>query len=169
MTTPSAIKDRIVALMARVDGIVTSIDDYPEDNRPFEDHELPAAVTRLVSTQLAQVRVTRTELASGILLERWEIPTVVHVAVCSNEDPLSPNTAEMEACEPFLRSVPLYFAQRRRLDAPADDPLPALGELVYDTDPMQNTGIIRIAREETSYWGIAFTLPVLEEVTYLTW
>lgn len=169
MTTPSEIKDRLVALMARVDGITTSVDDYPEDLRPFEDAELPAAVTRLVSTQLAQVRMSRTRLSQGIMLERWEIPIVLHTAVCDNQDPLSPSTTEMEVAEPFLRSVPLYFAQRPRLHAPADAPLPALGELVYDTEPMQNTGIIRIAREETSYWGIVFTLPVLEEVTYLTW
>lgn len=164
MATPSEIKDRIVTLMGRVSGVTTSLDDYPEDQRPFEDDELPVAVTRLISTNLAQVRVSRQTLFPGCVLERWEIPVVLHVKVCTNEDPLGPNTAEMEACEPFLRSVPAYFLARPRLHD--NDDTPALAEMVYDTEPMVSTGVIRYTREETSYWSVIFTLSVLEEVNY---
>lgn len=163
MATPSQIKDRIVLVAGQVPGIATSLDDYP-DKEPFEDHELPAMVTRLVSTQLAQVRVTRQHMYTGLWIERWEIPLVLHVTHCDNDDVLAPNTAEMEACEPFLRSVPAYFAGTDRLSC--SECTPPLSALVYDIEPMQSTGIIRIARNSASYWGIAFTLPVLEEVNY---
>jgi len=156
MATPTQIKDRIVTMLAQVEGVTTSLDDYQAQDAPFTDAQLPVAVTRLVSTQQGPVTATRTHIAAGIILERWQIPIILHVKRASNTDVLSPNTAEMEACEPFLRSIPLFFLQHPRLK-------PAL---VYDTEPMANTGIVRIDRPGIVYWGIVFNLPVLEEVTY---
>lgn len=150
MATPTEIKDRLVALWALVDGITTSVDDYPNDDLPFEDAELPAVVTRLVSTQLGPVVVTRTELARGLIQERWQIPAVIHVARIENADVLAPNTTEMELCEPFLTEPALFFLDRQRLG----DHETALPDLVTDSDPLANTGIVKIERPGASYWGV---------------
>lgn len=154
MATPAQIKDRIVALVGQVSGITTSLDDYPAGDTPFTDAQLPAAVTRLM-----HVPTTRRWLAAGIYLERHAFTVVLHVADCSNIDVLAPNTTEMESCEVFKHSIPAYFADRPRLHGTG------LSEMVYDSELMSDTGIIRIERAGLSWWGIVFTLPVTEEQT----
>jgi hypothetical protein len=160
MATPTQIKDRLVLNWSEISGVVTSLDDYPNDDLPFEDAELPAAVTRLMSSELGPVRVTRRHTASGIILERWEISTILHVCALDKMDALAPNTTEMELCEPFLRSPAAYFAQHDRLHTAS------LNDLVYGSEAQNNTGIVKIIRPKVVYWGIVYTLPVLEEFYY---
>jgi hypothetical protein len=152
MATPSQIKDRIVALMAQVTGVTTSVDDYPAGDVPFTDAQLPAAVTRLLHAP-----ATRRWLSGGIGLERRVYTVILHVAVIDNVDVLAPDTTVMETCEVFLDRVPKFFAARNRLHGTA------LAELVYDSELMSDGGIIRIERSGLSWWGLVFTLPVLEE------
>ena len=159
MATPTEMKDRLVLNWAEIDGVTTSVDDYPNDDLPFEDAELPAAITRLMSAELGPVRVTRSYLASHLVVERWEIPTILHVCRLQKMDALAPNTAEMELCEPFLRSPAAYFVEHDRLHT--DE----LNDLVYGTELQSNTGIVKIIRPKVAYWGIVYTLPVLEEFT----
>jgi len=159
--TPSQIKDRVRLLVGQVSGVASSQDDYLPQDAIFSSTQLPAAVTWLHSTQFAPLRVTRREAYEGTVIERWEIPIILHVCVASNTDVLSPNTTEMELCEPFLRSVPSYFLQRKRLHCAAL----GLGDLVYDTEPMASSGVIKIERPKVTYWGVVYILPVLEEVT----
>lgn len=156
MATPTEIKDRIVTLMGQVSGVTTSLDDYLSKDDPFTDAQLPAAITRLL-----HVPTTRTWLSADTYLERHAFQIILHVAVCSNVDVLAPNTTEMELCEPFKHSVPYFFAQRahQRLGGTG------LADMVYDTELVSDGGIIRIERSGLSWWGFAFTLPVIEEVT----
>jgi hypothetical protein len=167
MATPTEIKNRLVTLWGHVSGITTAVDDYPNDDLPFEAAELPAVVIRLVSTQLGAVTVTRTPYAGGIIRERWTIPAVLHVGVVSKMDALAPNTTEMEACEPFLRSPAVFFANSTRLGY-VDFVTPAnnLTDLVYDSEPLSNTGILKIERPKVSYWGLLYTHTILEEFYY---
>lgn len=154
MATPSQIKDRIVALMAQVSGVTTSADEYPAGDVPFTAAQLPAAVTRLLHAP-----ATRRWLSSGIYIERRVFTILLHVAVCANVDVLAPDNTTMETCEVFLDSVPRFFADRNHLNGTG------LSELVYDSELMSDGGIIRIERSGLSWWGIVFTLPVLEEQT----
>lgn len=154
MVSPSAIKDRIVTLMGEVSGVTTSLDDYPDKDDPFTGAQLPAAVTRLL-----HVPTTRRWLSSGIYLERHVFTIPLHVAVVSNVDVLAPDTSVMEQCEVFKASVPAFFAARPRLRGTG------LSEMVYDSELMGDGGIVRIERSGLSWWGIVFTLPVLEEQT----
>lgn len=154
MATPSQIKDRIVALMAQVSGVTTSVDDYPLGDIPFIDPQLPAAVTRLLHAP-----ATRRWLGSGVYVERRLFTVILHVAAIDNVDVLAPDTTVMETCEVFLDRVPRFFADRNRLHGTG------LSELVYDSELMGDGGIVRIERSGLSWWGVVFTLPVLEEQT----
>jgi hypothetical protein len=161
MTTPTQIKDRLVTLWGLISGVTTSQDDYPENDLPFDTNQMPAAVTRLVSTQLGPVTVQRTYRASGLALERWTIPTILHVGIVSKMDALAPNTTEMEACEPFLQTPAQFFAAHDRLGYGV-----TYADMVFGTELMNNSGIIKIERPQATYWGIVYTLTVLEEFSY---
>ncbi len=167
MATATQIKDRIVALWARLPGIAYSTNDYPAKGASFPDAQLPAVVTTLMIAP-----ATRRPMSSGIHMTRRVISCHLLVTNCTNTDVLEPNTTEMLLCEPFLDSATLYFAQHPRLHADfvageGEDPdLPALPEMVYDTEPMGDSGIILIQRAKLSWWGIVFTLPVSEEMNY---
>ena len=154
MATPSEIKDRIVLLMAQVSGVTTSLDDYPVRDEPFTDAQMPVAVTRLL-----HVPTTRRWLSSMTYLDRHVFTAILHVATIDNVDVLAPDTTTMETCEVFKHSVPYFFAGRPRLHGTG------LSEMVYDTELMSDGGIIRIERSARSWWGIVFTLPVIEEQT----
>lgn len=145
MATPAQIKDRIVSMTGAVSGITTALDDYPNDNQPFTDAELPAAVTRLY-----QASATREDYANDM----WLVTRSFQVQVVVSKVPdgaIVPDTTTMETVETFLRDIPRYFAQRRTLN-----------NLVQDTQLMSDTGIIRIIRDTQEYWGVVFTLPVVE-------
>ena len=150
-STPAQIKDRIVALMAQVSGVTASVDDYPAQDAPFTT--LPTAVTRLL-----HVPTTRRWLTADTYIERHLFTVLLHVAVCANVDVLAPDTVVMETCEVFKYDVPKFFAARPRLHGTA------LAEMVYDSELMSDGGIIRNERSGLSWWGIVFTLPVLEDV-----
>lgn len=148
--TPTQVKNRVVALYALIAGITTSLDDYPEDGLAFEDAELPVAITTLGPA-------TNTAFSkSGFIMTRT---VTTHLLVASVEGSQSfPDTSAMEAVEPFMVSVPLFFSSRQQLD----DPATGLSALVRNcTLPSeQEPGPGRFAYGGVDYWGLVLNMQV---------
>lgn len=148
MATITTVKNRIVLMCSRVSGIVTSQDDYLAGGAAFTAAQLPAAITRPI-----QVSGRRFRLANGLYRVQRNFTTILHVSIVSTVSALTPDTTQMELCETYMDSVPDYFIAHPRLeDSDAG--------LVFGSDPMTDSGVIRIVREGVDYWGVVFTLPV---------
>lgn len=113
MATLSEIKDRIVTLCGQVSGIVTALDDYPEDNEPFVASELPAIVVRVGPATYAAQSAHR-------LMVTRQFQLILHVAHIG-DDVQDPDTDALEAVEPYLARIATYFGQHPRLHLPGTD------------------------------------------------
>lgn len=147
--TVAQLKDRIVTMWGQVSGIVTSADDYLPGDATYTAAQLPAAVTRPI-----QIRATRTRIGAGVYRVRREFTTILHVSLVSTVSALTPDTTQMELCETYLITGPEYFLAHSRLEHNDSG-------LAFGTEPMSDSGVIRIVREGADYWGILFTLPVI--------
>jgi len=149
-STPTTIKNRIVAMFALISGITTSLDDYPEDGKAFQAAELPVAITFLGAA-------TNTRLSGRAFVMSRSLTTHLLIAKASSSRP-NPDTSAMEAVEAFQVSVPLYFADKPQLQDPAN----SLNAIVRNTTlpSEQEPGPGRIPFGGVDYWSLVFTFQV---------
>ena len=149
-STPTAIKNQLVTMWGHITGITTTLDDYPEDGKAFADAELPVAITFLGAASNAPMS------GRAITMTR-SVTTHLLIARASGSRP-NPDTSAMEAVEPFMVRVPLYFADKRNLQDPAN----SLGAIVRNaTIPSeQEPGPGRIPFGGVDYWSLVFTYQV---------
>lgn len=146
--TVTQVKNRIATLVANISGITTVQDDWPEDSQPFAPSELPCLIVQagpvVNSGRISHARFSITrEYRILLLVERIE------------EDIADPDTSALEAVEPYLLSVPAYFAQRPRLEDATNNT-----GLVFDSSLPTDNGTPRIVREGAVYRGAVFTMTV---------
>lgn len=155
-TSPTTMKNRLVALWLLISGVTTSIDDYPEDGKAFKDAELVVAITRL--GQAANSALTK----SSFLMTRT-VTTHLIVARASSSRP-SPDTSAMEAVEAYMERVPLFFAARPQLQNPATGLGPLVNSITLPSE--QEPGPGRFAFGGVEYWGLLYTYQI--ETLYRT-
>lgn len=143
--TLTAVKDRIVALCATIPDITTVLEGYPEGDVPFEDHELPVIVV-----QYGPAQNTRASGDSYTSVRQWRL--ILHVAHTEG-DIVDVNLADVEAVEPYLSSIPLFFLQRPRLE------LNNSGLVTQITVP-SDSGNYRIQRGGALWRGAVFTFSI---------
>lgn len=145
--TPTQIKNRLVTLAAGIDGIQAAYDDWPEDQHPFGAQDLPCVIVQVgpaTVTRISRARFNMTrEFRLLLLVDRTE------------EDIAHPDTSALEAVEPYLLSVPAYFADKPRLEDASGN---GLG-VISITLPGDN-GMPRIVRNAAIYRGAVFTMTV---------
>ena len=143
--TVTQIKNQIVTLCGLISGIATALDDYPEDNEPFTNAELPAIVVRVGAATYEK------QSAHRLMVSRtYQI--IVHIERIT-EDVQDPDTAALEAVEPFLLSVATYLSAHPRLDN--DD-----SGLAVSTTLQGDNGPPRIVKEGADYRGTVLNLIV---------
>lgn len=143
--TPTQVKERLMALAVQVSGIVTVADDWPEDNEPFTAAELPALIV-----------VVRGAVNTRINLHKYQSTRTfeLHLPVARIADDVkNPDTAALEAVEPFLLSIPAFFAARPRLENGDSG-------LSYASSIPQDLPARKIVREGAEYTGVIFTMTV---------
>lgn len=141
----SDIRARLVTLCGQITGITNAYADYPEDNQPFAPAELPVMVVRVGPA-------TNTRLDGGGFRMLRTYQLLLHAARII-EDNAHPSTDEMQAVEPFLVDVPLFFLSRPLLENNDSG-------LALSTVLPGDGGLQRIVREGAVYWGAVFTLQV---------
>lgn len=107
--TVAQIKARISALCALIPNVKTVVESYPSDEQPFELSELPAMIVRV------SYRATNTRESAGAMLMTMDYVLELNVARVPG-DTQTFDEAALEATEPFILSVPLFFGARRRLE-----------------------------------------------------
>jgi hypothetical protein len=106
--TLAQVRARIVTLCGLIDGIETAVDDYPEDNEPFAEYQLPAIVVR-PGPATYDVQNRRRMMVT----RAWQLQLLVmHVA----DDVQDPDTEAYEATEPYIMAVMEHFGSRPRLE-----------------------------------------------------
>jgi hypothetical protein len=144
--TVAQIKKRIVDLCKTIPSIVTVLDAYPDDETPFISTQLPAIVVR-VSWQANNVRESNDTylMTMPYILE-------VDVALSASSTALV-NEAALEATEPWIVTIPVFFGQRRRLE------LNDAG-LAVECDMAQLVASSRSVRNSVTYARLFFRLAV---------
>jgi len=144
--TVAQIKKRISDLAKTIPGIVTVLDAYPDDERPFTAAELPAIIVR-VSWQATNTR----ESASSYIMT---MPYILEVDVAlSSSTTALVNEAALEATEPWIITIPTFFGARRRLEMSDSG-------LAVDCGLAQLVASSRSVRSSVSYARLFFRLPV---------
>lgn len=106
--TPAQLKARLVDLYELISGIVTVTDDWPQDNKPFSDAQLPAVIVqmgRATNEKQSAANFLMTRPYFGILLAA-RIPNDVKI----------PDAETLASVDPFLISVPRFFMAHQRLE-----------------------------------------------------
>jgi hypothetical protein len=147
--TPSQIKDRIALMCAAVTGITTVVDDWPEDTQPFNPVELPCIIVQVGP-------VTSNERVNHARFRMVRDYRILILVGRTENDTVDPDTSALEAVEPFLLSIPAYFAQRPRLEHPSTS-----APIVMDSTLPADNGTPRIVREGAVYRGAVFTMAVI--------
>lgn len=145
--TVAQIKKRIVDLCKTIPSIVTVLDAYPDDETPFTAAQLPAIIVR-VSWQASNVR----ESASTYLMTMPYI-LEVNVALSASRTALV-NEAALEATEPWILTIPVFFGTRRRLELNDNG-------LAVDCGLAQLVASSRSVRNSVSYARLFFRMPVI--------
>jgi len=144
--TVTQIKTRLVALCQTVPGIVTVLDAYPDDETPLTAAQLPAIVVR-VSWQASNAR----ESANAYLMT---MPYILELnAALSSSTTALVNEAALEALEPWVITIPTFFARRRRLELNDSG-------LAVECDVPQLVASARMVRSAVTYARLFFRMAV---------
>jgi len=143
--TPSQIKNRLVTMCDAISGINTAVDTWPTDSQPFTAAELPAFVVNIGPAtngmQAGQLFSMSREFMLTLLAARFPA-----------DWKLTDNTT-WEVIEPYMLSVPTYFAQHPRLEHNDS------GLAVAITLPTERP-IVAITFDGGLYAALPFTLQV---------
>jgi hypothetical protein len=151
MATEAEVKARIEVL---ADAAVTTLLSGTEQR--IARSTLPAIEVRVRGA-------TRTHTTPQQERVRREYELWLFVAeVVKSDDPADVNAA-LEACYPYLNSIPDYFYQRPRLEDAN-----GVNALVDDTEPMTDSGAATTPYKNSEYAAVRFTLPVLTTRPFYT-
>lgn len=142
--TPAQIKQRFIDLYTLVPGIVTVVGDWPQDNKPFKESELPAIVV-----QMGRATNTRQSATNFIMSRPYY--GVLLAARLPNDDKI-PDEETLASVDPFLVSIPRFFMARPRLQL-NDSGIVSDTSIVMPSD----SGAGRFAFRSATYIRTVFT------------
>jgi hypothetical protein len=136
--TTSQVWTRIVTLCGLIEDIETALKDWPEDNEPLAEYQLPAIVVKIGAATYIEQSKHRMMVS-----RQWQLfLAVTHVA----DDVQDPDIDAVELVEPYLMSVATFFGARPRLEN--SDAGLVIGSSIAGDD-----GIGRFNMNSASYMG----------------